>query len=79
MPSLHVASAVLLALACGRLNRRLATAMWANAALIWLGSVHLAWHYAIDGVLGGAIALAAWKTADVALAERLPTRASVAA
>jgi membrane-associated phospholipid phosphatase len=32
----------------------------AYAAVIMLGSVHLAWHYAIDGYAGIAIAFACW-------------------
>ena len=32
----------------------------AFTAVILLGSVHLAWHYAIDGYAGVVVALAAW-------------------
>ena len=35
----------------------------AYATLIFLGSVHLAWHYAIDGYAGLAVALAGWHAA----------------
>ncbi len=49
MPSMHVSSAYLLALAGWRADRRIGIALWAFAAAILIGSVHLGWHYAIDG------------------------------
>jgi hypothetical protein len=30
------------------------------AAAIMIGSVHLGWHYAIDGYVGGLVATALW-------------------
>lgn len=57
MPSMHVASSVLLALLGWRLHRCAGIALTVFAVLIQLGSVHLGWHYALDGYLG---ALGAW-------------------
>lgn len=51
MPSMHVASTVLFALVAWRCNRALGWAFVAFAVLILVGSVHLGWHYAIDGYL----------------------------
>jgi len=57
MPSMHVASSTLLALLGWRLNRAAGIALTVFAVLIQLGSVHLGWHYALDGYAG---ALGAW-------------------
>jgi hypothetical protein len=60
MPSMHNASAFLFALTCWHLNRKLGIALFIFTGMILLGSVHLAWHYAIDGYIGFAIALLSW-------------------
>jgi len=51
MPSLHVGTSVLFALLGWRISRWAGIAYSAFAALILVGSVHLGWHYAIDGYL----------------------------
>ena len=64
MPSMHVGTSVLFAVlgfASGK--RWLGLLLSAFAAMIFLGSVHLAWHYAIDGYAGALIAIAGWKLA----------------
>ena len=60
MPSMHVASAVLFALGAYQVNKRLGWVMWGYAALIQVGSVHLAWHYAVDGYVAAAATLLIW-------------------
>lgn len=60
MPSMHVAMAVLCALSATRRSPRLGILFWVFAAMIQIGSVHLAWHYAIDGYVGGAMAALIW-------------------
>jgi membrane-associated phospholipid phosphatase len=60
MPSMHNASAVLFALAFAQVSKRLGWFFAAYAAVILVGSVHLGWHYAIDGYAGIAIALVSW-------------------
>jgi len=57
MPSLHVAIAVSFVLLGRAIDRRLAIAFAVFAGLIFLGSIHLGWHYAIDGY---AAILGAW-------------------
>jgi hypothetical protein len=49
MPSIHVSVATQLALLGWRTHRALGLAMTVLAAVILVGSVHLGWHYAIDG------------------------------
>ena len=49
MPSLHVAIAMSVVLLARKIDRRLAIASTIFTVLIMIGSVHLGWHYAIDG------------------------------
>jgi hypothetical protein len=37
--------------------------MTAYALMIWIGSVHLGWHYATDGLVGVLMMLGLWKAA----------------
>ncbi len=60
MPSMHNAAAILFALAGWQINRKLGIGLFIFAGMIFLGSIQLAWHYAIDGYAGIAIALIAW-------------------
>lgn len=59
-PSMHVASTVLMAAYARAYNRRFGQIMAVFAGVIMLGSVLLAWHYAVDGYAGALIALACW-------------------
>ena len=62
-PSMHVASATLFVLAARRLGRlafAAATVFW---LLILVGSVALAWHYAVDGYAGTLVAILVWRLA----------------
>lgn len=63
MPSMHVASTVLMTLYAYTFGRWFGRAMVAFLAIIMVGSVLLAWHYAVDGYLGALIAIAGWKLA----------------
>jgi hypothetical protein len=49
MPSMHVGTTWLLALAAWRISRLIAGVFFAYTLIILLGSVHLGWHYALDG------------------------------
>jgi membrane-associated phospholipid phosphatase len=62
MPSMHVGSATLLALFGWRLSRTVGFALTIFAVLIMLGSVHLGWHYAIDGYVAALGAALIWFT-----------------
>lgn len=57
MPSGHNALATLFALVAFRIKRTLGWIFTAFALVIGFGSVHLGWHYALDGIVA---ALAAW-------------------
>ena len=60
MPSMHLALATLFALLGWRTHRWLGIGFTIFAALILIGSVHLGWHYAIDGYAGILMTLAIW-------------------
>lgn len=60
IPSIHNAMAVLFALVGYRFNRVFGLCMSAFAALIWVGSIYLNWHYAIDGIVGALGAIGLW-------------------
>ncbi len=60
MPSMHNASAVLFALAFRHVSKGLGWFFGVCAVVILVGSVHLGWHYAVDGYAGIAIAGFSW-------------------
>jgi hypothetical protein len=51
MPSLHNAIAVLYVFAAFRFGKLIGWFMVGYAIIIFIGSVHLAWHYAVDGII----------------------------
>ncbi len=57
MPSMHVAIATLMALFGWGHSRTAGIVLTAYALIVFIGSIHLAWHYALDGYAG---ALGAW-------------------
>ena len=60
MPSVHNGLAIVFALAAFRLNRRAGYVVGAYAAMIWIGSIHLGWHYALDGLVAWSMTLVLW-------------------
>lgn len=60
MPSMHNAQCALFAAAAYSIDRRFGHVMLAYALAIFFGSIHLGWHYAMDGIVGVAGALAIW-------------------
>jgi len=65
-PSMHNASALLFALATWRRCRGLGIAFAVYCGIILVGSVHLGWHYAVDGYAGIALAALCWWLAGFA-------------
>lgn len=68
MPSMHVGSSVLIALLAWRLHRAAGIAASVFALLVMIGSVHLGWHYAVDGYVAAAGACLIWYLAGLATA-----------
>lgn len=66
MPSMHVAMAVYWTLLTRMFFPRLWLIPAVYAALIWIASVHLGWHYAVDGLFSLLGMLALWKLAEAA-------------
>ena len=60
MPSVHVATSVTFALLTWRVHRWLGALFWLYAGVIMIGSVHLAWHYAVDGYVSLVLTSALW-------------------
>ena len=60
MPSMHVALSALFAVAGFKLGRVWGWIATGFAVLIFIGSIHLGWHYAIDGIVGAAAAVGLW-------------------
>jgi hypothetical protein len=64
MPSVHVTMAALFAIAGFQVGRFLGWTMTVLAVVIWIGSIHLGWHYATDGIVGTAMILMLWRLSD---------------
>lgn len=67
MPSLHIATTVWIVLAVYLFARRWIVPTFLAAILIFMLSVALGWHYAIDGIVGGAGAIGIWWMARICL------------
>jgi hypothetical protein len=60
MPSMHVSISVVMALLGWRINRFTGWTFTIYCGLIMLGSVHLGWHYAVDGYVSVILTIAIW-------------------
>lgn len=60
MPSMHVSVATLIALAGYSWQRWIGLALTPFVVVIWIGSIHLGWHYALDGIVAAIMTLLIW-------------------
>jgi hypothetical protein len=74
MPSMHVSIAFLFVMFSWRVSFFLGTAATAYCIVILLGSVHLGYHYAVDGYVAILATLIIWVAAGL-IVNKLPTRA----
>jgi hypothetical protein len=74
MPSMHLAIVTLNAWMLGSLSRRIGLLAWIYVGLILIGSVHLAWHYALDGYVSIAMVSLIWWGTGRAFAVSAPRR-----
>ena len=72
MPSIHVSVAALYVLLARQFNRVLLAAASVFYAVILFGSVHLGYHYFVDGVTGTLGTIAIWWVAGKLVAEETP-------
>lgn len=63
MPSMHNAIALLLVLTAWQYNHRLAAWLLVHAVLVFIGSIQLAWHYAVDAYAGWVLTGFLWAAA----------------
>lgn len=70
MPSMHVALAAMWALLFARIAPWLGALGAAYTVVIWIGSVHLGWHYAVDGIVSSALVVALWAAISAFLTAR---------
>jgi len=72
MPSMHVAMALLFFLAMRRISKKAGLVFGVFALIVVVASVHLAYHYAVDGYVSIVVTVAIWNVAG--LLTRLRTR-----
>ncbi|NNE23779.1 MAG: hypothetical protein HKN11_14335 [Rhizobiales bacterium] len=60
MPSMHNASSLLFLLVARHLGKWPFRLLAIHFVLIFIGSIHLAWHYAVDAYIGWALTLLLW-------------------
>lgn len=77
LPSMHVGVLAFFAMATWRL-RPLSIALWLSTAVTFVGSLALAWHYAVDGYAGVALGAVCWWVAAYAAPRVAPGMAASA-
>ena len=67
MPSMHVAMAFLFWLAIRRISPNAGRLFFGFFVAVWIGSVHLAYHYAVDGLVSVIATAILWKASGAAI------------
>jgi len=67
MPSLHVGHSVLFAIVGWKSHPVLGWVLGVFAMTVFISTIHLGWHYAIDGYVGGLAVAAIWWLSDYAI------------
>ena len=67
MPSMHVAIAFLFWLAIRRVSRNAGRWFFALFLIIWIASVHLAYHYAVDGLISVILVAILWRVSHLVI------------
>lgn len=60
MPSIHIATTALFALSMRNIYPILEKLLYCYTFVIWVGSIHLGWHYASDGLVSGLCVIVIW-------------------
>ncbi len=60
MPSMHIATTALFALSMRNTYPILEKSLYCYTFIIWVGSIHLGWHYASDGLVSGLLVIVIW-------------------
>lgn len=71
MPSMHVSIAVLMALTYRKVNPYLGFLFCLFALIIQVGSVHLGWHYAIDGYFSILATITIWRLTSILVSKNV--------
>lgn len=62
MPSMHVSITFLITLTHFQINRKIGIILFIYTLIIFLGSIHLGWHYAVDGYISIIATYVIWRT-----------------
>ena len=70
MPSLHVMFVFIIGIYTYRINRFIGVIAYIYSFIIFVGSVHLAWHYAVDGIVALVLGVMTWTVSGKILGAR---------
>lgn len=60
LPSMHVSITYLMSISVYNINKKLGVIAWIYTFIIMVGSIHLGWHYAVDGFVAIFFTAAIW-------------------